>query len=176
MKYAALLRGINVGGNNKVPMKVVVMLFESAGFTNVSTYINSGNIYFESTEVDKTTVLDVVTAALKNEFEFDIPTLVKTHQELQSIADAIPVHWTNDDTQKTDIAYLFPEADKPEITDQLPFDREYINIVYTPGAIIWNLNRDNYSKSKLNKIIGSKLYKLMTVRNVNTARRLAEVE
>jgi len=44
MKYAALLRGINVGGNNKVPMKNVVLLFESAGFTNVSTYINCTNI------------------------------------------------------------------------------------------------------------------------------------
>lgn len=115
MKYAALLRGINVGGNNKVPMKRLIQLFEESGFTNVSTYINSGNIFFESSKENNSAVLEVVTAALKREFEFEIPTLVKSHEELVSIANAIPTHWTNDDQQKTDIAYLFPEADNPEV-------------------------------------------------------------
>jgi uncharacterized protein (DUF1697 family) len=174
MKYAALLRGINVGGNNKVPMKVVVQLFESAGFTNVSTYINSGNIFFESDVNHKVEITSTILELFNKEFKFEIPTLIKTHKELTSVATAIPSDWTNDDTQKTDIAYLFPEADKPEIMDQLPFDHDFIDVLYTPGALIWNLNRENYAKSKLNKIIGSKLYRQMTVRNVNTARRLAQ--
>ena len=173
MKYAALLRGINVGGNNKVPMKQLIQLFEEAGFTNVSTYINSGNIFFESQKANKVAVLEVVSATLRREFEFDIPVLVKSHEELVSIAAAIPTEWTNDDQQKTDIAYLFPEADNPQVLTQLPFDQQYINVLYVQGALIWNLHRDNYTKSKLNKIVGSKIYKLMTVRNVNTARRLA---
>jgi len=50
MKYIALLRGINVGGNNKVSMTDLRTCFEDIGFTNVRTYINSGNIFFESSE------------------------------------------------------------------------------------------------------------------------------
>lgn len=174
MKYAALLRGINVGGNNKVPMKTLIQLFESIGFTGVSTYINSGNIFFESDKGDKELIREAIAAALGSAFDFEIPLLVKSREELEAILRVIPNHWTNDDNQKTDIAYLFPEVDYPEIVSQLPFDQEYINIMYVPGALIWNLSRVNHSKSKLDKIVGSKLYKQMTVRNVNTARRLAQ--
>jgi uncharacterized protein (DUF1697 family) len=103
---------------------------------------------------------------------FEVPVLVKTKQEMKQIAKSIPKNWVNDETQKTDVAYLFPEIDDKTILDSLPIKKEYLEILYTKGALIWNVKRKNYNKSQLNKLIGHKTYKQMTVRNVNTARKL----
>lgn len=173
MKYVALLRGINVGGNRKVEMKKLRSLFESFGCTNVSTYINSGNVIFES-EYDSESVLKKVTTSLKNNFDFEIPTLVKTEIEIKKIAKAIPKKWGNDLEQRTDVAYLFPEIDSEKIITELPIKKEFVDVRYVKGAIYWNVRWEHVYKSNLAKLISHKLYKFMTVRNVNTARHLAE--
>jgi uncharacterized protein (DUF1697 family) len=170
MKYIALLRGINVGGNKKVEMKKLKSFFESLGFLNVMTYINSGNVIFEASKNPKEKKIE---AALEKEFGFAIQVLVKTKKEMQKIAAAIPADWHNDITQKTDVAYLFKEAEYKEIIDELPVKKDFIEIHYIPGALFWNVKRKDYNKSHLNKIISNKLYQLMTVRNVNTTRYLA---
>lgn len=172
MKYIALLRGINVGGNHKVDMKRLKTFFESLGCINVLTYINSGNIIFESRE-DQKNISKKVEEGLKKEFDFEIPLLIKTEKEIKKIADVIPAGWQNDSTHKTDVAYLFPEIDSKKTIDDLPIKKEFIDIRYVKGAIYWNIDRKDYNKSHLNKIIGYKSYQFMTVRNVNTARYLA---
>lgn len=173
MQFIALLRGINVGGNQKIEMKKLKALFESQGFTNVSTYINSGNIFFDSNESPEILQKKIV-ASIKKEFGFDVPTLVKTKEEIKIIAAAIPKIWLNDTEQRTDVAYLFKEIDSKDTVDLLPIKKELINVRYAKGAIIWNVQRKNVTKSRLAKIISHKLYKFMTLRNVNTARFLAE--
>jgi uncharacterized protein (DUF1697 family) len=110
------------------------------------------------------------------EFGFEIPTLIKTEQEMKKIADAIPSGWRNDAAQRTDVAYLFPEADSKKTVDELPVNRKYVDVRYVKGAVYWNMDKKNYSRSRLNKIIGHRLYQLMTMRNVNTARYLAGYE
>ncbi len=172
MKYIALLRGINVAKEHRVDMKKLKVLFESLGNTIVSTYINSGNVIFES-EDDQKNVLKKIEAVLKKEFHFAIPTLIKTEKEIKNIADAIPKEWQNDSMQRSDVAYLFPQIDSKKSLDELPFKKEFIDIRYIKGAIYWNVDRKNYTKSHLNKLIAHKLYQFMTVRNVNTARYLA---
>lgn len=171
MKYVALLRGINAGKNRRIEMKKLKILFESIGCTNVSTYINSGNVIFESNK-NKPVIQREIESIYKKEFKFEIPTLIKTKQEIYKIAEAIPKEWKNDLKHKTDVAYLFPEIDSKKIIDELPIKKEYLDIRYVKGAVFWNIDRKNYNKSRLNKIIGHKLYQLMTVRNVNTARYL----
>lgn len=79
----------------------------------------------------------------------------------------------NDKDQRTDVSYLFKEADSIEIIEKLPFRKEYIDVRYTKGALYWNLLRVNYNKSHLNRIISNELYQYMTIRNINTARHLA---
>jgi uncharacterized protein (DUF1697 family) len=171
MKYIALLRGINAGKERRVDMKKLQAIFESLGYTNVSTYINSGNVVFESN--DDPNILKKVLACFTKEFDFEIPTLIKTEKEMKKIADAIPKEWQNDSSQRSDVAYLFPEIDSQKTLDELPVKKEFIDIRYIKGAIYWNVDRIYYNKSHLNKIIGHTLYRFMTVRNVNTARYLA---
>lgn len=174
MNYVALLRGINVGTAKRVAMQRLRDVFESHGFVDVKTYINSGNVLFSSKKKSRVSN-QYVTKMLKREFGFDIASLVKTHQEMQAIAKAIPRNWTNDANQKTDIAYLFPEYDTKKIIRDLPVKKEYVDIRYIPGALLLHVDRKNLNKSQLNKLVGHSLYKGMTLRNVNTARFLGDV-
>ncbi|QQR84023.1 DUF1697 domain-containing protein [Candidatus Peregrinibacteria bacterium] len=173
MKYIALLRGINVGGNHKVEMKTLKRIFESLGFVNVSTYINSGNVIFDSNETQKN-IEKKVFSSLKTEFTFEIPTLIKSETEIKQIANALPKQWKNDGNQRTDIAFLFAEIDSKKTIELLPLQKEFIDVRYTKGAIFWNLDKVNRYKSQLAKLVGHKLYQFMTLRNVNTVRYLAQ--
>jgi uncharacterized protein (DUF1697 family) len=170
--FIALLRGINAGKLRRVEMKRLKALFESLGYTQVSTYINSGNVIFSS-DKDLKSIRKDVEINLKKEFGFDIPTLIKTKQEMQKIADTIPKGWQNNSKQRSDVAYLFNEIDTKKTIDEIPVKKEYIDIRYIKGALYWNIDRKDYNKSQLNKLISHKLYQLMTMRNVNTARYLA---
>ena len=171
--YVALLRGINVGGKRKVEMKRLKKLFENMSCANVTTYLNSGNVLFES-NTKQETLQKEIPKKLKKEFGFAIPTLIKTEKEIKEIAKAIPKTWKYDSEQYTQIAYLFPEVDSKNIIDEFPVQKEFIKMKYTKGAVIWNIKRENYNKSHLNYIFALKLYQYMTVRNVHTARSLAE--
>ncbi|MCA9391970.1 DUF1697 domain-containing protein [candidate division WWE3 bacterium] len=173
MKYVALLRGINVGGGRKVDMKILKSELEVKGYEDVSTYINSGNIFFESSK-SHDVVRNDFEKLLKSEFGLDVPTLIKTRTQIEKIAKSIPSDWENDKEQKSDVAYLFEEIDNQDVVNQLPFKTEYMTVKYVKGALLWNVARDDVNKSQLSKIVGHKLYKYMTVRNVNTARYLAQ--
>lgn len=140
MKYVALLRGINVGGNRKVEMKKLKSLFEMLGFKNVSTYINSGNIIFETNSKPKRTEIE---AAMEKEFGFAIQTLVKTKRGKREISQKIPADWKNNATQKTDLVYLFREINHENILDELPVKRDFVNIRYVPGTLFWNVKLTN---------------------------------
>jgi len=172
MKYIALLRGINVGKSVKVDMKELKCLFEEIGCAEVSTYINSGNVFFESAEPGRT-IRGSIEKKLAEKTGAEIRVLIKTKTEMAAIADGIPADWENDADQKTDVAYLFESIDDEKTLDELPVKKEHVRLRYVPGAIIWNVRREDYNKSRLNKIISHKAYKDMTVRNVNTARYLA---
>ena len=171
MKYVALFRGINVGKTRWIDMKKLKALFESLGYTNVATYINSGNVIFESKDKEKD-ILGRIKAGFKKEFAFEVPILVKTEKEMKRISAAMPKEWKNDANERSDVAYLFPEIDTEKIIDELPVKKEFMDIRYVQGAIFWNIERKNVYKSRLGKLIGHKLYKFMTIRNINTTRYL----
>jgi uncharacterized protein (DUF1697 family) len=172
MKYVALLRGVNAGKRRRVDMKRLKTLFESLGYTNVSTYLNSGNVIFDSSN-KQYEITEEIVSCLKKNLGFEIQTLVKTKKQIEEIAKAIPREWQNDSAQRTDVAYLFESIDSSQTLNELPVKKEYLSIRYTPGAIFWNVDRKHVMKSQLVKLIGHPLYQRMTIRNVNTARFLA---
>lgn len=171
MKYVALLRGINVGGNNKVEMPKLKKVFEDLGYLNVSTYINSGNVIFDTSNVD----ISTLERALKKNFKFDIKVVVRDVKTIQKLCKAIPPEWGNDAEQKTDILFLWDEYDNKKSLGLIKINKDVDNLLYASGAIVWNVNRKDYKKSGMNKFIGSQVYKHMTSRNVNTTRKLLEL-
>ncbi|HMN27215.1 MAG TPA: DUF1697 domain-containing protein [Caldilineaceae bacterium] len=174
MKLVALLRGINVGKSVQVPMKTLKGLLENMGLRNVSTYLNSGNVLFESS-LSASELTQQIENELERAFGQKIPTLVKTASEMIKIEESLPKEWSNNQKEQTYVAYLFDDIAKPEIISELPVKREYMNIFYANKAIIWNIKRENYNRSQITKIAGHSSYSQMTIRNANTARKLAEL-
>lgn len=172
MIYAALLRGINVGGNNKVNMKELKHVFEEAGMTAVKTYINSGNIVFADADRPKGEIMSVLEEAIFAHFGLRIKVLVYSIDEYTRIAEAVPDDWTNDDRLKSDVLFLWEEADDESVMEQLPLKPAIDRAQYVPGAILWSVDRDQVTKSGMVKIVGTKLYKLVTIRNVNSVRKI----
>ena len=178
MRYVALLRGVNVGGNYRVPKAEFQAVLEGIGFRDVVIYINSGNAVFTSSHAVKA---GDVQAALEGHLGFTIPTLVLPGDKIKAIAAAIPPDWTNDapkpdkSGQKSDVLYLFDELNAPDILEKLGHNPEIETMIYVDGAVLANITRKNQAKGSLQKLVGTKLYGQVTVRNINTARRLAEL-
>ena len=91
-------------------MKRLASCFESIGFVNVSTYINSGNVIFESDHDDFTHI----GKKLEEEFGFGIPTIFRPNNNMKDLSFKIPQDWQNDETQKTDVLFLWEEFDTEE--------------------------------------------------------------
>jgi len=175
MKYIVLLRKINAGKENRIDMKSLKGLFEAAGCESVSTYINSGNVIFKS-QKGMESLKKEIDERLFEHFKHKIQFILTSQDEIKLIADSIPQAWKNDDVQRTDVAYLFEEIDRPQTIDELPVKTDFIETKYVKGAIIWNLKRENLYRSQLGKLISHQHYQYMTLRNVNTARYLANLE
>jgi len=149
-------------------------VLEGLGLCDVKTYLNSGNAVFSS-EKSAAELHPLVDAALTEAFGQPIPTLIKTGPEMAAIVESLPSDWENSPTQQTYVAYLFDDVDRPELVSELPVKTEYMTIYHTPGAIVWNIPRENYNRSHITKIVQHGAYARMTTRNVNTARKLAEL-
>lgn len=175
IKYVALLRGINVGGNNKVEMKKLKEVMEDLSFSKVSTYINSGNVFFESKYLNKIKLAKDIEVAISKKFGFKVPVVVRNESDIKKLLNKIPKQWVNDTEQKTDILFLWEKFDNKKTLRLLNKVEGVDNLIYVKGEIIWNINRKNYSKSGMNKFIGTEVYKNMTARNVNTVRKFLEI-
>ena len=174
MKYVILLRGINVGGNNKVSMKELKVSLEKAGFTDVLTYINSGNV-IASSNLPTIEVNGLVEDTVKQTFGFDVYALTIPSAEFQVIAGALPDGWANDTEMRCDCLFLWRDIDTPTVLNSLTAKPDIDRVKYVQGAVIWSVDRKNVTRSGLVKIIGTPLYKKVTIRNCNTVRKLASL-
>lgn len=174
MIYAALLRGINVGGKNKIPMKELKQAFEEDGMSSVKTYINSGNIVFTDKR-PKEEVTAILEEAIFAHFDLRIKVLVYSIEEYNRIAEAVPEDWTNDDQLKSDVLFLWEEVDDPAVLEELTLKPGIDRVEYVPGAILWSVERDQVTRSGMAKIVGTKLYQSVTIRNVNTVRKIHDL-
>jgi uncharacterized protein (DUF1697 family) len=175
MTYVALLRGVNVGGTGTISMKELAAVFEATGMTSVRTYINSGNVIFQSQVDDAARLAATLEDAIEKRFDFAVCVVVRSRDEMAAIVAAISADWTNDAAMRCDVFFLWPEADRPSVVELLPHDPAVDDVRYVPGAVIHRVDRENVMKSKITRIVGTPLYKQMTIRNCNTARKLLEL-
>jgi uncharacterized protein (DUF1697 family) len=175
MVYVALLRGINVGGKNKVEMKRLKAVFEEAGMRSVRTYINSGNVIFSSTIRARGRLVDLLEEAITQSFGFEVDLLVRDISSVRGVVEAMPGHWTNDKTMKCDVMFLWDDVNRPSVLRKLQFRPEMEDVRYVSGAVIWRVDRKNVTRSGMMKLVGTPLYRRMTIRNSNTTRKLLEL-
>lgn len=173
MRYVALLRGINVGGNNKIDMKQLVAALEEAGFSDVSYYLNTGNIFLSS-EAEPSVIIDRIQAVIEQTFQLSIKVLLRDAKHFQQIVAAMPGDWVNGAEMKVEVMFLWEEYDSEDVLDELTIKPGIDTVSYISGALLWHVARANVTKSGMQKLVGTKLYKHMTIRNCNTVRAIAE--
>ncbi len=175
MIYAALLRGINVGGRNKINMRDLKLSFEQHGFKSVKTYINSGNIIFETREIKNKALEKQICKLINNYFKLNIDVLIRSYDQYREMMTGMPAVLRNDDNTKCDVLFLYDEIDAPTIINEIPYKEGIDNYNYINGAVLSILDRKNQSKSSLIKLTGLDIYKKMTVRNINTVKKIFEI-
>ncbi len=175
MKYVALLRGINVGGKNKVDMKQLKAVFEEAGMTSVRTYINSGNVIFDTTERGRTRLTQRLEKAIERRFGFKVDVLLRDLETMRALVKAIPGGWRDDAATRCYVMFLWDDIARPAILKQVMVKPEMDDVRYVAGAIVWRVDRKNITRSGMTRLTGTPLYKQMTIRNVNTTRKLLEL-
>ena len=175
MKYVLLLRGINVGGKNKVPMADLRNMISSLGYENIITYINSGNILFDST--DNIDIVNVKISQILNLYPFKINKVILTKQEYLEELENLPKWWT-DELYRKDVLFYSEDIDFSSIKERInnmPLNEE--NVYFGKRAIFWGkFNEKNYLKTAYHKyLIKESFYKAVTIRNGRTFMKIAEL-
>jgi uncharacterized protein (DUF1697 family) len=175
--YVILLRGINVGGRNPVPMARLRGLLEELGYSDVSTYIASGNVLLRSAKAP---------AAIKAEIEAAIPqtfdlhservdVLVLTHQQLRSVIDDKPDGFgERPETYLSDAVFLIgiDATEAMKVFDPRPG----VDEVWPGDGVIYSQRLGaQRTKSRLSKIVGTAAYKSMTIRSWSTTTKLMDL-
>jgi uncharacterized protein (DUF1697 family) len=173
-RYIALLRGVNVGGTNKVVMSKLRSAFGCEGFRNVSTYINSGNVIFDS-DMDASAVKSASEETIKKSLGLNVPVGIFTAGELKDAVEHAPEWWGSDPGSKHNVIFVIPPATAEEVMAKLGETKpEYEKAEYRGRMIFWSAPTATYTQSRLTKVVQSKvLYNAITIRNANTTKNLA---
>jgi uncharacterized protein (DUF1697 family) len=174
--YLVLLRGINVGGKNKVPMAALRELLEELGYRDVSTYIASGNVILRSDRPPAEVKRDVE-EALPKRFRLDselISVRVLTHAELRAVVEKRPKGFGEEPgTYHSDAIFLIglDAAKAMEVFDPHP----EVDRVWPGDGVIYSQRLSaQRTRSRLNKAITTPLYKSMTIRSWSTTLALLD--
>ncbi|MBY9079892.1 DUF1697 domain-containing protein [Paenibacillus sp. HN-1] len=173
--YIALIRGINVGGNNIVKMQDLKALFEDLGFRNARTYIQSGNVVFETGEGDNgETVRQTIEDGFRAAFGFGVSVVVRSAEELVSVIAGNPFELAAaEDFKRLHVFFLSGEPDKEALERLAPYENGE-DMIRVAGRDMYILFHTKISDSPLFKVSLDKVLGLSaTSRNWNTVTKLA---
>jgi uncharacterized protein (DUF1697 family) len=177
MKHVALLRGVNVGGKNSLPMADLAAMFTAAGCTEVRTYIQSGNVVFVAKAAVAARVPTVVAAAIEKRFGFQSPVVVRTADALRLVGEKNPFLSSRVDTTRLHVAFLADAATAARVATLDPKrsppdafrvakDRRELYLHFPNGA-----GKTKLTNVYLDKTLGT----VSTMRNWNTVTKLIEL-
>jgi len=174
--YISLLRGINVSGQKLLKMDALRKLYENLGFSNIKTYVQSGNVIFTSKKADLTELAQTITQQIEKDFGFEVPVIVLTIDDLKHIIDNNPFLAQNDkDTSYFHVTFL---SSKPQKKDFKAIEEKKLNgeeISFTDNAI-YLYSPNAYGKTKLtNSFLEKKLEVSATTRNWKTTNALLKI-
>ncbi|HRO42781.1 MAG TPA: DUF1697 domain-containing protein [Flavipsychrobacter sp.] len=174
--YISMLRGINVSAQKKIIMKELKTLHEDAGFQNVQTYIQSGNVVFKSSKKSTSTLATQIETFIKKHYGFDVAVIVLTPQEMQDTITNNPFQKQKDfDEGKMYVCFLNnqPNVALVEKIKAVQYEADCFVIDH---KVIYLFVPGGYGNTKLNNnFFESKLKVTATTRNWNTVNRLLEM-
>jgi uncharacterized protein (DUF1697 family) len=175
MRYAALLRGINVGGRKKVPMAPLRELLAGLGYADVVTHLQSGNAVFSAPGKSSQALAGAIAKAVAGEFGMDVKVVIRTHAELAGVTRRSPLPAGPANPSRFFVAFLSaePEADATAALESMSFDPDQVWISGSE-AFLWC--PAGAADTKLtNNFLEKRLKVTATSRNWNTVLKLAEL-
>ena len=175
-KYIALMRGVNVGGKNKVSMPELKELFEQNEFSDVVTYINSGNIIFSSVYTDDKKLKEEWEGLIKNKFQLNIPVIIVSVNDLLTALNHAPLWWGHDKDSKHNAIFVIPPTTVDEVFKEIgAIKPEYENVDHYGRVVFWSAPIKTFSRTRWSKVVGSSVYNNITIRNANTVKKLLQL-
>lgn len=173
-RYVVLLRGVNVGGKNKLPMADLKRCLEEHGFAHVKTYIQSGNILVDS-DLQPKTVGSLIEQLITANFDLDssvIRVLVLTRNQLRDIVERKPEGFGEQpELYHSDVIFLMGISSKEVLSVFRP--REGVDTIWPGEGVVYSRRLSaQRTKSRLSSIVGTPAYQSMTIRNWNTTTKL----
>jgi len=174
--YIALLRGINVGGKNIIKMEQLKQAFVDMEFSDVTTYIQSGNVVFKTQESNKLDLTKKIEEQLQKTFSAEIKTLILTVDELAETIENAPKNFGAEPEKfRYDVWFLLPPTMVEDIVSNVRL-REGVDFLQTGKNAVYTLRLTNQmGRSYFSKIIQLPFYKNITIRNWNTTTKLLEL-
>lgn len=170
--FIALLRGINVSGHNMIKMDALKQLFSDLGFSNIQTYLQSGNVVFNSEEIHEDKLRETIESSILKQFGLIVPVIILEKDRLISVRNSCPFISENQDPSAIYITFLHEKIDQnsfssillPKITGEEALAGEKAIYLYLPAG---------YGKTKLNNnFFENKLKTVATTRNWKTVNEL----
>jgi uncharacterized protein (DUF1697 family) len=174
--YVALLRGINVGGKNLIKMPALKACFEAGGFGNVSTYIQSGNVMFESPERGAAVLTGRIEAMLEEAFDYEASVVLRSHAQMRAVVERSPKGFgAAPATYRYDVIFLKgPLTAKTAMKSVLT--REGVDEAHAgTGVLYFSRLISRASQSRLSRIMSMPVYQSMMIRNWNTTSKLLQL-
>lgn len=172
-QYVALLRGINVGGKNLIKMTELKAYFEALGFTNVRTYIQSGNVVFSADETDKARLTSQIEDALSKTFNYQSRVVVCSNEEMKAIVAHAPEDFGRDPaTYRYDVIFLKEPLTSAEAMQSVTTKEGVDQVFAGDGVLYFSRLVSRATQSRLSRIVSMPIYQSMTIRNWNTTTRL----
>jgi uncharacterized protein (DUF1697 family) len=176
MRYVALLRGINVGGRNKVPMASLKGVL-SETFTGVQTYIQSGNVLLDA-DVTASEVAASIEGMLLASFDLDselIRTLVLDSPAYREVLDGAPPGFGADPEKYRYDVWFYVGVTADEVEPHIPINPTVDEVAVGPRAFYHRRVTALATRSRVSKIVGTPVYPLLTVRNWRTTSTLGQM-
>jgi uncharacterized protein (DUF1697 family) len=175
-KFIALLRGINVGGKNKISMPELKTVLEDIGYKDVITYINSGNVIFSSNDNNLEEIRSKCELAIMDNFNLNIIVTIISAKNFSVALQNAPDWWDKNPQSKHNAIFVIPPATVTEILEQVGIAKpEYEQVGYHGQVIFWSAPIETFSRTRWAKIVGKPAYNSVTIRNANTTKKLLQL-
>jgi uncharacterized protein (DUF1697 family) len=175
-RYVALLRGINVGGNNIIKMADLRASFETMGFADVATYIASGNVVFSTKPADKARLSLRIEQALDKRFSYASRVVLVSADELQTVVSQAPARFGKQpDLYRYDVLFLKEPLTAAEALPLVPTRPGVDQAQAGDHALYFRRLISKAQQSQLSRLVQLPVYKSITIRNWNTTTRLLEL-
>ena len=174
MEYVALLRGINVGGNNKVVMSELREQIEAAGFGHVRTYINSGNLLFEA-EAPREDVAQAVEDILERHYDFPIRLALLTAQDYLEELHNLP-DWWHGEVARRDALFYTRGLDRDHVRERIEaMELGDEAVHFGEHAVFWGkFDEKSFLKTAYHKrLLREDFYRQVTIRSGSTVEKIA---